>query len=322
MKRKQEENYKKQLTEYNKKLHSLKPQFDEIRTGSYSKGLEFWEVNIMPLLANHPLKPLSNPLTATLYLTETSTPSGNESDLFSRKDVLTICPVNEEENEIYLKWYEPLYIKFNPQYDITEVERQYHEKESIINELDKKKYIENEITKLKKREYVYLGDETIEKNYKSLSETISDRRISPPKKQIYSYYLGGGEPDWRKAKRETINEYVQIKFIIKSLKFWKGEFEKMQNENAKQNVNVEKLKWNCSPSILGYLITELANKGYIEYPLYNGEINPTGLAKICFAIFDTNSTLDNLKKEFNPNKNTLSETKRKKFKIEELKDLQ
>ena len=96
--------------------------------------------------------------------------------------------------------------------------------------------------------------------------------------------------------------------------------EKLQ-PNKIGKTDIQKLKWNCSPSILGWLITELANKGYIEYPIHNGDPNPTGLAKMCFSIFELDTTKENLIKEFNSNKNTLSDTKRAKFTIPVLKDL-
>ncbi len=92
-------------------------------------------------------------------------------------------------------------------------------------------------------------------------------------------------------------------------------------EVSKQSRGIEKLKWNCSPSLLGFIITELANKGFIQYPLWNGDINPTGLAKQCFNLFEIDTTEENLIKEFNPKKCTLSETKRAKFTFPEIKDV-
>lgn len=108
-------------------------------------------------------------------------------------------------------------------------------------------------------------------------------------------------------------------FIIVNLETAINYVEMLKNENV--NNHLQKLIWNGSPSLLGYLITELANRGFIEYPLRGGEPNYAGLAKQCFEIFELDTTLENIKKEFNPNKNTLSPVKRSKFKIPELKDL-
>lgn len=92
-------------------------------------------------------------------------------------------------------------------------------------------------------------------------------------------------------------------------------------QNPKMNP-ATKLKFNGSPALFGFLITELAKKGYIEYPLRSGDPNYTGLAKICFSLFEIQTTSENLIREFNPNKNSLSETKRRKFSIPEKSDVQ
>lgn len=97
-------------------------------------------------------------------------------------------------------------------------------------------------------------------------------------------------------------------------------FETLDSVPKENGIN--KLKWNCSPSILGHLITELAKKGYIEYPLYNGEPNYTGMGRVCFQIFDIDSKENNFIRECNPNLNSLSETKKHKFSsLPDLKDL-
>lgn len=123
----------------------------------------------------------------------------------------------------------------------------------------------------------------------------------------------------RGLKKETLT------YFHKWLKEKKQELGKETNSPIIQKVNekqMEKMKWKCSPALVGFIITELANKGFIDFPLHNGEINPTGLAKICFELFNCDTTKENLIKEFNQNKNTLSETKRAKFLIPELKDIQ
>lgn len=142
-----------------------------------------------------------------------------------------------------------------------------------------------------------------------MKKTIKTNNFPPEKLSQEEYNFNENE----RRKREEILEIK--KNLIEQIK-------QGRNETATTTNNIKKLKWNCSPSILGYLITELANKGFIEYPLHNGEINPTGLAKICFDIFEIDSSKENLIKEFNSNKNSLSDTKRAKFfSLPELKDL-
>jgi hypothetical protein len=96
----------------------------------------------------------------------------------------------------------------------------------------------------------------------------------------------------------------------------------LKNEKAERGRPIKKIKWKGSPAIFGYFFIELVRKGFISPPLRNGEMNYAGYAKLLFAHFDipTNS-LDNIIKEINPGKNTLSDTKRAKFTIPELSEL-
>jgi hypothetical protein len=92
------------------------------------------------------------------------------------------------------------------------------------------------------------------------------------------------------------------------------------NDNSKNTF--KKIKWNSSPSIFGYIFLELAYKGYIEFPLRNGEINLTGLAKHLIEFFEIKSTKETIISEFNNKKQSLSRTKKEKFLIPYLSDLQ
>ena len=83
----------------------------------------------------------------------------------------------------------------------------------------------------------------------------------------------------------------------------------------------EKIKWKGTPSQFGYLFLALVKQGFIEPPMRNGEYNYTGLSRLCNDYFDIETTPQNLTKELNPDKNTLSETKRAKFTIPDLFDL-
>jgi hypothetical protein len=113
-------------------------------------------------------------------------------------------------------------------------------------------------------------------------------------------------------------EYIirQIDKLYKIYLDLKG-FESELNLEVKK----EKVKWKASPALFGFIFNELAFKGFIEQPLKNGEVNSTGYSRILKSIFDIDSTEGTLKKEFNPNSNSLSETKKVKFTIPELYDL-
>ena len=100
--------------------------------------------------------------------------------------------------------------------------------------------------------------------------------------------------------------------------------EDCQNEiepNGKPIQAGEKIKWNGTPSQFGYLFLELVAKGFINPPLYNGESNYKGLSRQCYQYFEIKTTSGNIEKELNPDKNTLSDSKRAKFTIPDLSDM-
>lgn len=116
-------------------------------------------------------------------------------------------------------------------------------------------------------------------------------------------------PEISESRKQTILEWVNEKMAY-------------LKENAKPAPINEKIKWSGTPSQFGYLMNCLVKKGFIDPPLYNGETNFSGLARLCYDYFDIETTIGNLTKEVNPEKNTLSETKRAKFNIPGLSDLQ
>jgi hypothetical protein len=296
-------------------LRKLKPEFDKIRAKSYDKALQYWDENVIPLLENHPYKHLTNSLTTNIQLQEVIKPPQSLMAWIYHKDFLTIDPLkeNEGECELFNLWYLKHYsnIFYN-------LERR---KEYILKKLnsdlpDANIFLQMEI---KRSEKHLPADEEREK----LPQQNSYRGItlSKKKKEIYLYVLRNDSPNWTVLDIDTVKLFAEVKFHAEYLQFLKQQLKEL--EEGKSKLQFKKLKWNCKPAILGFLITELANKGFIEYPLHNGEINPTGLAKICFELFDCATTKDNLVKEFNQNgKNTLSEIKKIKFRIPELTDLQ
>lgn len=89
---------------------------------------------------------------------------------------------------------------------------------------------------------------------------------------------------------------------------------------AKNSTTLEKIKWNCSPAVMGYIFSEFVRQNFIAPPLHNGEVNFTRLAKLCWQYFDISSNSeDYFIKQFR--ESSLSETKKKKFTIPDLKDI-
>ncbi|ARV10124.1 hypothetical protein BTO05_10930 [Winogradskyella sp. PC-19] len=68
-------------------------------------------------------------------------------------------------------------------------------------------------------------------------------------------------------------EYVpKFKRIIKILK-------KLTKQNDKNINNGQIITWKASPNVLGYLVSELASKGYLKTPIYQGKTNNSELTR-------------------------------------------
>jgi len=117
------------------------------------------------------------------------------------------------------------------------------------------------------------------------------------------------------------NYNVLYKFILTEIDYYKILEKLGTGAEVPKLPKPGKIKWNGTPSQFGYLFTELIKQGFIEPPLYNGEMNIKGFARLCWECFNINTTPQNLEKECNPNKNDLSETKRAKFTIPNISDL-
>lgn len=119
--------------------------------------------------------------------------------------------------------------------------------------------------------------------------------------------------------RHLARTFQRIKFVFYD--FPKESLE-ISNESLSNNKGEIKIKWNASPSLIGFVFIELTKHGYIDLPSSNGRDGSyAGLAKLVYRFFDitgskeNNTTLENLIKEFNPNKNTLGIANRAKFTI-------
>jgi hypothetical protein len=82
-----------------------------------------------------------------------------------------------------------------------------------------------------------------------------------------------------------------------------------------------KLKWTGKPAQLGYIMNELAEKGFIEIPKTRGDISYSRFAKVLLELFEIETTKANLENEVNPDKNSLGNLNRKKLSIPNLNDL-
>ncbi len=108
--------------------------------------------------------------------------------------------------------------------------------------------------------------------------------------------------------RDISNDSVRIPLINEWIEKKRSE---LMAEEPQQPL--KKITWNGSPSLFGYIFSELVKNNFIETPVRNGEPNFTGFAKKCWEHFEIDTTMENLIKEMNPKKNSLSDTKRVKF---------
>lgn len=83
--------------------------------------------------------------------------------------------------------------------------------------------------------------------------------------------------------------FEQEKRAIESLFYLKELNKENNNIITKDKVEskiIPKIKWLGNASHLGNVIFQLAEKGFIEFPLHNGEINYTGLAERVLNAFE------------------------------------
>jgi hypothetical protein len=85
---------------------------------------------------------------------------------------------------------------------------------------------------------------------------------------------------------------------------------------------IEKLKWLGTTAQFGFIINELATKGFIEFPQTHKELSISKLAKLCLNSFNIDTTKGTLENALNPEKpQYLPETKCKSFAIPNINDL-
>ncbi|MPR32402.1 hypothetical protein [Salmonirosea aquatica] len=86
---------------------------------------------------------------------------------------------------------------------------------------------------------------------------------------------------------------------------------------------IEKIEWIASQRALGYIMYELASKGYIKVPQKSdGEIDYTAFSELLKQAFSGIKSTDNLRQALNPDSDKrLSEEKQKRFRIPDVKEI-
>jgi len=151
---------------------------------------------------------------------------------------------------------------------------------------------------------------------KYLEDQISETQIAILKREHENNQQDIIEDD------SVLDEYIEIaKAVINYCKQLLKIYKEMDLEKELKALPTNKIKWLASPSILGYVFIELINKGFVEMPLRNGEINYSEFARQLLGAFEFQTTQNTMENACNPSKNKLSTTKRSKFKIPQLADL-
>lgn len=146
------------------------------------------------------------------------------------------------------------------------------------------------------------------------------------KKQIY-WENGKNVADPNSFNSDEIANELLLEFVQKQINTYKiilkGESDHTEVNTNQNKMEVEKLKWLGTPSQFAYILLELAKKGFIEIPATSGEASYSRFAKVCWELisFKEATTQENLKKELNPNKNTLSDGVRAKFTIPQINEI-
>lgn len=97
----------------------------------------------------------------------------------------------------------------------------------------------------------------------------------------------------------------------------------LNEEYQKSGPVADKLEWTASPSAMGHLMSELADKGYIQPPRKpNGEIHYAAFAELLTKAFSGIKNSDFLAKTLSPdNEKGLSADNKKRFKIPDVKEI-
>lgn len=125
----------------------------------------------------------------------------------------------------------------------------------------------------------------------------------------------------------SFDVYLSRQSMIKELK---KKFDIVETEYNKRISNVTppgpetklpKIKWCGKPSHLAYLINELIENGFIDAPKTKGDTSYKKMAELIMRTFEVETTEQNMQKELNPNKNTVGDVNRLRFKIPSISEL-
>jgi len=107
------------------------------------------------------------------------------------------------------------------------------------------------------------------------------------------------------------------------MKSYKSHLESIiEGYNKSKPAKNDKLQWLGKPSQFAFIFRELAIKGFIELPLYNGESNFKKIGEVLLEVFEVqkSKSTKNILSEFS--RCTLSDTMKAKFTIPGIEDIE
>lgn len=200
-----------------------------------------------------------------------------------------------------------------------------NEFEKAIAEKYKKLLIERDVD-FNKYRYDFIEKVNSLNETKEILEFIKNELIDHYKSKsiMLMHFYKNSTPDQRMDEKNIFFVCEIYDALLKFIEDQKVHYENiltLETPKQKNESGIKKMKWNSSPSVFGHLFFELAKNGFIDFPLRNGDINPTGLAKDLLELFEVNGSNETIIHEFNPLKQSLSVTKRAKFQIPQIADL-
>ena len=240
-------------------------------------------------------------------------------DLTPHGQNMTIVPQSIEETKLLIDWYEEGYAKLvsniTYEFDIDKCEHSFGEVLHKFSQEERIAFLSRRKSETEQyfSEYGTLVDIkigiTFEENPKlGLEKFFKSITNSPlPSATIQNFFNGRYNKRQLNIISDFLTDYPEVN---------------KTRDLSKDNY----LKWNCSPAIAGFIISELIAKGYIEAPTTNSEWSYSKTAKICSVIFEITgdkgrTTVDHLKNVLNPERNTLPEYKKKKLEMPQLDDI-
>ena len=245
-----------------KKYRDLKKKFDALRCEDYRKALDFWYENI-------------DKFCTVIYLLEVL-PNEQRPDLKpGDKNLLSCRPSNEDENQIFCKWFAEIYLILFPKYNFELQSERIEEK--LIDNDNPKGFLELELERTKEHiDFQILGKPKTDEFGRVLK--LSSALIG----NVQLYYKEGTALNYKTATCEDVMAKCEATFYLKFKEFLENKLEELKSGKKSTKRAFEKMKWTLKLNKLATIFFELNKLGYIQ-------TNPANLKKFLIDSFTDNN---------------------------------